>query len=75
MQVKVGILNESHVAREEFIMEQCSGITDDHSNEVLAHLADVDEAHECQSGHWVTIVDGEVIAQNTEFHPFRIHCQ
>lgn len=73
MTVHIDILNEAYEANDQFIQEECSGEIEDHSDEVLATLAGSSHSHDCEAGNWVTIVDGEVISQSSEFHPFRVH--
>lgn len=68
MNITVDILNEGYSGDEELVIEECSGITDDHSDRVKELI---DDDHDCEGGAWVTAVDGEIIAEG-HYHPFRI---
>lgn len=72
MNTRVDHLNEYYEPDEELLIEHCSGYTNDHTDEILTRLAECDESHTCEAGHWVVVVDGEVVAQN-EFHPSHVH--
>lgn len=64
----VGILNERYEPEEEFIVEHCSGAPMEHSDRVDELLPD----HSCQAGHWVVIIDGDVVSES-EFTAHTIH--
>lgn len=59
---------------EEFLMEQYSGAPEELSarmKELLFTLG-VDK-DDLTTGDWITIIDGELLDEPNEFHPFRIH--
>lgn len=58
MKATIDILNEGYSGDEELVIEECSGVTDDHSDRVKELIGD---DHTCEGGAWITAIDGRVV--------------